>query len=215
MTTRYEYLQLLATRITDELVTTNVAGVAKEWDHIKRRDGNLLRVYMSAASALALGLALSLPHRRVISLDGDGSLLMGLSIFPAIAYTNPANLIVIAFDNEAYEAGANIPTFTAGPADLAEIARGSGIQNATTVREPAEFERAIDQAFKTGGPTVIVVKVPSGAAPIPFPSMDGIENKYRLIRYIEQTENIQIIKPAGIRIPVETKWKEGKPAQSG
>lgn len=201
MVTRYEYLQLLATKITDELVVTNVAGVAKEWDHVKHRDGNLLQVYMAGATPLALGIALSLPHRRVVSLDGDGSLLMGLAILPAIAYKNPSNLIVIVFDNEAYEAAANVPTFTAGTADLAEIARGAGIRNVIMAREPSEFERAIDQAFQASGASVIVVKVSLGAAPVPFSTMDGIENKYRFIRYIEKTENIKIIKPATIRVP--------------
>lgn len=200
MVRRYEYLKLLATKIKDELVITNVAGVAKEWDHIRHRDGNLLQVYMAGATPLALGIALSLPHRRVISLDGDGSLLMGLAILPVIAKQNPSNLVVIVFDNEAYEAAANVPTLTAGPADLMEMARGAGIENAITVRELSEFEKAIDLAFQATEATVIVVKVPSGAAPIPFYAMDGIENKYRFIRYIEKTENIQIIKPAGIKV---------------
>ena len=198
-------------KITDELVTTNVAGVAKEWDYIKHRDGNLLQVYMAGATPLALGIALSLPHRRVISLDGDGSLLMGLSILPAIAQKNPSNLIVIVFDNEAYEAAANISTFTTGTTDLAGIAHEAGIQNAVTVRELSEFEKTIDKAFKGKGATVIVVKVPPGAAPVPFSTMDGVENKYRFIRYIEETENIQVFKSATIQIPVELEWKDGKP----
>ena len=67
-------------------------------------------------------VAVSLPHRRLICLYADGSLLMGLSVLPTITYQNPSNLIVIAFGNERYEAGGDTPTFTAGPADLAGIA---------------------------------------------------------------------------------------------
>jgi len=200
MVRRFDYLQLLAVKITDELVVTNVAGVAKEWDYIRHREGNLLQAYMAGATPLALGIALSLPHRRVISLDGDGSLLMGLGILPVIAQQNPSNLIVIVFDNAVYEAAANVPTLTAGPADLTRIAQGAGIRNAITVREPSEFEEAIDPAFQAREATLIVVKVPSGVAPIPFYAMDGIENKYRFIRYIEETENIQVIKPAAIKV---------------
>lgn len=201
MVTRYEYLQLLESKITDELITTNVGGVAKEWDHLKHRDGNLLQVYMAGATAMALGIAMSLPHRRVISLDGDGSILMGLGILPVLAHQNPSNLVVIVFDNEVYEAAANVPSFTAGSADLVAMARGAGILNAVTVGDINGFGEAIDKSFQASGTTIIVVKVEAGAASIPFYAMDGIENKYRFIRYIEETENIKIIKPASIKVP--------------
>ena len=59
MVTRYEFLQLLAARVTDELITTNIGGVAKEWYHLKDRSGNLYRVYMGGAAALAFGLAVA------------------------------------------------------------------------------------------------------------------------------------------------------------
>ena len=70
-----------------------------------------------------------------------------------------------------------------------------------------EIEKAVDQAFKADGTSVIVVKVPVGAAPIPNPDIDGPENKYRFVRYVEQTENIRIMKPGSIKIPIETSWK--------
>jgi len=97
--TRYECLQLLAAKITDELIVTTTGGVAIEWNALKDRDGNLYQTYMSGATPFALGLALALPRRRIISLDGDGAILMGLSVLPVIAQQNPSNLIVIVFDN--------------------------------------------------------------------------------------------------------------------
>ena len=95
--TRYECLQLLAPKITDELIITDLGGVAREWSHLKERDGNLYRPFMAFPTPIALGLALALPHRRIISLDGDGSLLMGLTILPVVAEQNPSNLIIIVF----------------------------------------------------------------------------------------------------------------------
>ena len=92
MVTRYEFLQLLAARVTDELIITNIGGVAREWYHLKDREGNLYRVHMGGSAALAFGLAVALPERRVISLDGDGSMLMGLTVLPAIGERNPGNL---------------------------------------------------------------------------------------------------------------------------
>ena len=195
MVSRYEYLQLLAPKITDELIITTIAGVAREWGSLKDRDGNLYTVYMGGTTSVALGLALALPHRRVICLDGDGSLLMGLTVLPVIAKTNPPNLIVIVIDNEAYEAAGKIPTFTAGPTDLAEMARGAGIRNARLVRGLSEFEEAIDKAFLGKGVSFILAKAQVGWAPIGFRALQGSENKYRFVRYVEKSENIQIIKP--------------------
>ena len=200
MATSYEYLQLLAPRITDELVVTTIARIPSEWYHLKHRDGNFYRVYMSGATSFALGLAVALPHRRVISLDADGSLLMGLTILPAIAYQNPSNLVVIVFDNQLYAAasGDKVPTFTASSADLVQIARGAGIANARLVRQLPEFEEAIDEAFQANGASFITVKVQmpsSELAPIPPMVLDYIENKCQFIRYIERTEKLQIIKP--------------------
>ena len=167
----YEYLRFLAPKITNELVITGIAGVAREWENLKDRDGNLYSVQMSGPSALALGLALALPHRRVICLDTDGSTLMGLSILPAIAEQNPSNLIIIVCDNECYEATDKMPTFTASRADLAGIAREAGIQNVWLVRELSEFKRAIDVAFGINGTSFIVVKVRASHPPVPYSNL--------------------------------------------
>lgn len=196
MTTCYDYMQLLAAKVTDELVTTNIGGLAESWYSVKHRDGNLYGVYMSGATSIALGLAVCLPHRRVISLDGDGSSLMSLPILPAIAKQNVSNLVVIVFDNETYGRH-GVPTFTADSTDLVKMAQGAGIQNASLITQPSEFQKAIDKAFQAKGPSFIVVKVEVHTR-VPRTAIraeDGRENKYRFIRYIEKTENIQVIKP--------------------
>ncbi|GAG37853.1 unnamed protein product [marine sediment metagenome] len=122
-------------------------------------------------------------------------MLMGLSILPAIAQKNPSNLIVIVFDNELYEAAGKVPTFTAGNTDLVKIAQGAGIKNARLVRELPEFQKAIDEAFQSNNVSFITVKVdlPSKLRPPLKVAYGQVENKYRFIRYIEKTENLQSI----------------------
>ncbi len=195
MMTRYDCLQLLASRVSDELVICNVGGVTREWSHLKHRDGNFYRTYMAGNTPIALGVALGLPHRRVISLDGDGSRLMTLNIFPVIAKQNPPNLIDIVFDNEVYASTGNLPTLTSSTANLAEIARACGIKNVRPVKELSEFEQAIDEAFKAKDTTFIPVKAQIPSKACPYVPLDGPENKYRFIRHIEETENLQMIQP--------------------
>ena len=196
MATSYEYLQLLASKVTNELVIAGVGRVAREWYHLKPGDGNLHPAFMCAATPIALGIAIALPHRRVISLDTDGNMLMDLTVLPVIAQQNPANLVVIVFDNELYEAAGNVPTFTAGTTDLVKIAQGAGIRSVRLVNELSEFQEAIDKAFQASSASFITAKVQMPSEPKPYPpvTMDDIENKYRFIRYIEKTENIKIIK---------------------
>ena len=197
MATRHEFYQLLAPRITDELIVTSIGGVDGEWYDTKDRDGNLYHITMSVATSVALGLALALPHRRVISLDGDGSILMGLPVLTDIGHQNPPNLIVIVFDNESYEGPSRrgpgkLLTHTTGTTDLVAIARGSGIKNATLVNKLPEFQEAIDVAFQSKDASFILVKVEYGPK-ISDSTLDGPENKYRFIRYIEKTENIKLM----------------------
>ena len=200
MVKQYEFLQLLAARVTDELIITNVGGVAREWYHLKDRDGNLYRVQMGGSAGLAFGLAVALPERRVICLDGDGSVLMGLTVLPAIGERNPGNLIIIVFDNESYLSPGNIPTFTAGATDLVTIAQGAGIRKTRLVKELTEFEKAIDEALGSKEASFIVVKVEASYTPVPYSALDGAGNKYRFIQYVEKTEHIKIIKPAAKKI---------------
>ncbi len=200
MTTSYEYLKVLASAVTDELIVIWGPLVANEWYELKDTEGTLYDVYMSGAAPFALGMAVGLPHRRVLCLDGDGSMLMDLPILPVIAYQNPSNLIVMVFDNEVYEAAGKTPTFTAGKTDLVKMAQGAGIVNTWLVREPSEFERALRAAFQAKGSSFINLKVELSTRRSPPRAGDCIENKYRFIRYIEKTEKIQIIKPLGVSL---------------
>src|SRR5690349_10041763 len=53
---------------------------------------------MGLASSIGLGLAMAQPTRRVIVLDGDGSLLMNLGSLATIADVAPKNLVIIVWD---------------------------------------------------------------------------------------------------------------------
>jgi len=208
MTTCYEMLKILADKVTDELVVTSIGRVRLDWERLTEpRDGNLYEIYMAGATSVALGMAVALPHRRVIALDGDGSILMDLGILLAVGQQNPSNLIVIIGDNRAYEKAGCVPTFTADKkVSLETMARGAGIPNVWTVTETAEFQKAIEGAYKAEGASFIDMKVetePWLSHPV---TLDGTENKYRFIRHIEKTEKVQILMPSGMRSPAQVKW---------
>ena len=188
---RYECLQLIAPLMTDHLVVTSQSGQRIEWSHLSNHEGNLLLGMMGCALGVGIGLALALPHRRVVVLESDGSVLLSLFNLPTLARLNPANLAVFVFDNGVYS-GTRIsePTATAARTNLEAVAKGAGIRNAMTIRNLRTFKKEGLAALGRKGPNFIVCKVEESLKhrEIPRPAIDLAENKYRFVRYLESTE---------------------------
>ena len=193
---RYECMEAVVGLITDQLVVTNNGGASSEWADIGPPDGHLQVKTLGLCSSIGLGLAVTLPHRGVVVFDGDGSLLMNLSTLPTIARSRPANLVHVVFDNAVYEASGGTPTQTAtseAGADLAGLARSAGIGNVHQVESLDHFVAAFRSALEGGGPTFIHARVEAArktTKPVP---VDEVENKYRLVRYVERTEGVSIL----------------------
>src|SRR5881396_3438830 len=89
---------------------------------------------MGLASSIGLGLALARPDLRVFVVDGDGSLLMNLGSLATIGWTQPANLVLVVWDNEQHGTTGGQATATARGADLEAAARALGIRATACVR---------------------------------------------------------------------------------
>jgi thiamine pyrophosphate-dependent acetolactate synthase large subunit-like protein len=193
---RHDCLAALAPLITDELVVSNVARTSFEWHDLKPREGNLYTMGMGLVSGVGLGLALALPNRRVVTLDGDGGILLNLGVLATIANQPCPNLTVIVFDNESYASTGGLSTASAGRTDLCGIARAAGIAASTTTWTVDEFRAAAERGLKGPGPSVIVAKVDKSSPTVGPKLMDARENKYRFVRYIEATEGRTILRPS-------------------
>jgi thiamine pyrophosphate-dependent acetolactate synthase large subunit-like protein len=194
---RFDCLKLLASMIQPSaIVVANVGPISREWNALRPSDANLLQVNLGLCAAVGLGLSVSLPHRQVILLDGDGNLLLNLASLADMANQNLKNTLHLVLDNEAYEGGGGLRSATAGKADLSVIARGAGVPNAKVVTTIENFEIAMREALKTPGHHFIVAKVDKGSVDkLPTLTLDGKEAKYRFARYIESTEGVQILRP--------------------
>jgi sulfopyruvate decarboxylase subunit beta len=197
---RYDCLKLLAPRITDQLVVTSLSGQKIEWASLSQHPGNLLVGTMGTALGVGIGLAIGLPTRKVIVLESDGSVLLSLFNLATLANLNPKNLIALVFDNEVYS-GTRIsePTATAGKTDLVMMARGAGIEQATTVRDLESFQREMDTALEVHQLKFIVCKIEEsvGHREITRTDLDPIENKYQFVRYLERSEGRPIFRGRG------------------
>jgi thiamine pyrophosphate-dependent acetolactate synthase large subunit-like protein len=194
MMQRYDFLQAIAAETGDALVVCTGWG-AREWWALRPSDGNLKTRTLGLVSSIAAGIALALPHRKVIAIDGDGAFLMNLCGLPTIAWQSPPNFIHLLFDNECYEASGGTATVSR-VADAVTLARGAGYRHATWVGTPAEFRAEFIKALNLGELTLIAAKVsPGQPGNLPPLRLDEIENKYRFMRYLEQSEKRTILDP--------------------
>jgi sulfopyruvate decarboxylase subunit beta len=191
---RFDCLKLIAAEAKDALVVSSAGAMTLEWNALRPGDGNFRVRTLGLCSSIALGMALGLPHRKIIALDGDGSLLMNLCSLPTIARMQPNNLLHIVFDNEVYEASGSKKTATACGTDLVEMARAAGIKNAGWANNLNDFREAVSTGIAHSQLRFIGAKVTTARTDVaPYP-VDEVENKYRFIRYVEKSEQIEILK---------------------
>lgn len=191
---RYDCLKSLASEVNDALVVSSAGAMTLEWNSLHPNDGNLRVRTLGLCSSIALGMALGLPHRKVVVLDGDGSLLMNLCSLPTIARMRPTNLVHIVFDNEVYEASGSKKTATGAGTDLVGIARAAGIKNSQWAKTVDEFAKRAAAALGGNELCFIGVKVSTERTAVPPFPIDEVENKYRFMRHIEKSEKIEIFK---------------------
>src|ERR671914_3117794 len=145
---RFDCLTVLAAAAADALVVSSAGAMTLEWNSVRPSDGNFRVRTLGLCSSIARGMALGLPERKVIALDGDGSLLMNLCSLPTIARMRPNNLIHVVFDNEVYEASGSKKTATACGADLVGIASAAGVKNSRWAKSLDEFAQAFAEALQ-------------------------------------------------------------------
>jgi sulfopyruvate decarboxylase subunit beta len=113
---------------------------------------------MGSASTIALGIALAQPQRKVLIVDGDGSLLMQLGSLVTIAGAAPANLFHFVFENGVYETSGSQPLPGEGRFDLTEMARAAGYAESLRFEDATEFAAQLPRVLQRHGPVFISVR---------------------------------------------------------
>jgi sulfopyruvate decarboxylase subunit beta len=196
---RFDCMMRLAPRLKDELVVVSLGASVDEWYNAapQIRSASLFQQQLGCVTPQAFGLAVGLPHRRIVSLDTDGGIMFNLGILATIANEQPTNLFVVVWDNECYQSIGGPPTHTSGRVDIAAIAQGAGIEHAYTVKTLDDFDRHCEAGLRAQAPYVVVAKVDrSVKRDIKRKQSDGREDKYIFVRHVEQTENIVIMGPS-------------------
>lgn len=120
---------------------------------------------MGLDTSHALGFALAMPDRRIITLQGDGSLMMNLGSLATLGDQAPANVVHICCRNTIYEANGGHPIPGGKVIDFPALARASGIKSVFAFSDLDALKAGLAAAFTTPGPVFICVDVKAGEPP--------------------------------------------------
>jgi len=158
---RFDLTSRLVTRLKHEEAV--IGGIGNTnfdlWAAGHRPQNFYMLGSMGLAFPIALGVALAQPDRRVLALEGDGSLLMQLGCLSTIASLRPKNLTMIVMDNGIYQITGAQATPAAGVADLVAVAIGCGLTHSAWAADEADFERLVDQSLAATDPMLIAARI--------------------------------------------------------
>lgn len=177
MMKRDECFKALARCRTNEIVVA-VFKAAQEWIHISPSELNYTFVgAMGQGSSHALGLALGRPDRKVIVLDGDGSLLMNLGSLVTIGQAAPKNLIHCVCENGTYETVGDLAIPGAGRISFTGLARAAGYPKTYEFETLQDWERNVMGVISEDGPVLVDLKIEPGEEyPENFPRLYSVQH---------------------------------------
>ena len=109
---------------------------------------------MGLASSIGLGLALA-QDKKVIAIDGDGSVLMNFGTLPTIANNHAPNFILLIIDNGSYGSTGDQTTYTGMKTSLAEVARACGCDN--VIECSAQDTKSVVETALAGDKMTIII----------------------------------------------------------
>ena len=177
---RYEILEQLKPIIRDHLVVCNIGLPSQELHMIDDQPSNFYMLgTMGLASSIGLGLAMA-QDKKVLVIDGDGSVLTNLGTLPTIGNNPQPNYILLIIDNGSYGSTGDQPTYAGQKTSLAEMARAAGCDHVIEC-PAAQTADEVAKALKTQACTLIVAKCESGNVKVPVITMDPVVIRQRFM----------------------------------
>ena len=152
-------LRLIEERRDDAVVVPTMMG-GRGWDKVTHNRVLDIPITggMGKASSLALGICLARPDKKVIVVDGDGSLLMNLGSLVTIAGQVPKNLYHFVLDNGVYAVTGGQPVPNAGGYSFAGLAEAAGYSTSLEFDDLEDLATRIDEIMSGPGPVLVSIK---------------------------------------------------------
>ncbi|MBF0276222.1 MAG: phosphonopyruvate decarboxylase [SAR324 cluster bacterium] len=185
--TRAEALKvLLKHKLPGDVLVATTGKTGRELHSLQDSQNHFYLIgSMGCAPALSLGIALNCPQNRVITIDGDGALLMRMGNLASVGSLKPKNFIHLLLDNEAHDSTGGQETISAH-ISFALIAQACGYQQMYSTDELNVLDELLCNE-KVAGPVFIHMRIKKGSPhDLGRPTIKPFEVKERLMRYLSK-----------------------------
>lgn len=178
---RSEVIKSLIPVISDHFVVCNIGLPSQELHMMDDQPSNFYMLgTMGLSSSIGLGVALA-QKQKVISIDGDGSVLTNLGTLPTIANNVADNFILLIIDNGSYGSTGDQPTYAGKKTSLTAVAKASGCENVIEC-QAEDTAGTVQAALDSNKMTIIICKCESGNIKVPVIQMDPVVIRDRFMK---------------------------------
>jgi len=189
--TREESLEIILNNLTNDSIIISTTGkTSREIFEIREKNRephftDFLTVgSMGHCSSIALGIALAKPSRKIICIDGDGSLIMHMGSLSTIGNLKPENFYHILINNYVHESVGGQET-SAKFINIPDIVKANGYKDIISVQDSLRLANISNNLLKNKGPMFLeVITKPGSRNNLGRPTIKPVENKKNFMKYI-------------------------------
>jgi len=138
---------------------------------------------MGHSNHIALGLAISLPKKKIVCIDGDGSLLMHMGTLALTSEQN--NFVHILINNAAHDSVGGQPT-KGNRLDFCNIAKSFGYKNSFSSSNKSELKNILTHLKDLTGSIFVEVKCRKGFRDdLGRPDVSTYSNKNNFMKFLK------------------------------
>ena len=186
---RREILRPIIPNPENYLIITGLAGPARDAAALTDDGANTFTMAgcMGAAVSMGLGMALSVPDRKVLVITGDGELMMNLGSLACVATLQPANLSIVCVDNGCHGETGGQTGHTSHHTDLEIVAKGAGLSSTMTLSEASQFAQAAEFLAQSNSPCFLLCRVMDGPPSVFKRNIDPAACRLRFKAHVDAT----------------------------
>lgn len=188
---REDALRVLLSLIGDCPVVSTTGKTSREVFELRAERNEPQRDFLTVGgmghtASIALGVAMGQLSKRVVCLDGDGSVLMHMGALPIIGSVAPVNFTHVLLNNAAHESVGGQPT-VGDHTDFKAIALASGYKDYAVASSVDEIKSAWKQVSEQPGPVMLEVRITTGSRDdLGRPTSTPVENKLAFMDWISK-----------------------------
>ena len=150
-----------------DLIVSTTGKTSREVFELRNKRGEKQRDFLTVGgmghtSSIALGVAIGQPDRRVVCLDGDGSLLMHMGAMPVVAQYQPKKFVHVLLNNGAHESVGGQATASA-TIDYEKLAGAVGYTGYAVASDLEGIAVAWKKLEGASGPVLLEVRIKCGS----------------------------------------------------